>query len=93
MTKTLLALIAASAIATPALAALPVGAPAPEIAAKAYLWNGEASPFSLNPGAEEGAGGALYFFPSRLHRAWLQHRGQFEFADKPSASSKPRAPA
>jgi peroxiredoxin Q/BCP len=61
MKKTLLTLIAASAIASPALAALPVGAPAPEITGTAYQ-NGDGTPFSLDAALKKGPV-VLYFFP------------------------------
>jgi peroxiredoxin Q/BCP len=61
MTKTLLALVAASLLATPALAALPVGAPAPEITGTAYQ-NGDGRPFSLDASLKKGPV-VLYFFP------------------------------
>ena len=61
MNKILIAALAASALATPALAALPVGAPAPEITSTAYQ-NGEGAPFSLNAALKKGPV-VLYFFP------------------------------
>jgi peroxiredoxin len=61
MNKTLIALVTASALATPAFAALPVGAPAPEITGTAYL-NGAPSPFSLTQALKKGPV-VLYFFP------------------------------
>ncbi len=61
MKNALLALIAASAIASPALAALPVGAQAPEITGTAYQ-NGEGYPFSLDAALKKGPV-VLYFFP------------------------------
>jgi peroxiredoxin Q/BCP len=61
MKKTLIALAAVSALAAPAMAALPVGAPAPEFTGKAYL-NGEAAPYSLDKALKKGPV-VLYFFP------------------------------
>jgi len=62
MTKTLLALLAASAIASPALAALPAGAPAPDFSTQATM-AGKAYPYSLGDALKKGPV-VLYFFPA-----------------------------
>jgi peroxiredoxin len=62
MKKTLLALFAASAVASPALAALPAGAPAPDFDAHAFL-AGKPFDFHLNAALKKGPV-VLYFFPA-----------------------------
>jgi peroxiredoxin Q/BCP len=62
MKKTLLTLAAASLLATPALAALPVGATAPNFASDATM-AGKAYPYQLSDALKKGPV-VLYFFPA-----------------------------
>lgn len=62
MKRRLLALALAAAVATPALAALSPGAPAPEFAAQATL-GGKVYPFDLDAALRKGPV-VLYFFPA-----------------------------
>ena len=62
MNKTLLALLLAGSVATPALAALAPGAPAPDFKAPAYL-AGKPFDFHLDEALKKGPV-VLYFFPA-----------------------------
>jgi thioredoxin-dependent peroxiredoxin len=80
MKRALIAAFAAFAIAAPAMAALPVGAPAPQFAAKGAL-GGKPFEFDLKTALKKGPV-VLYFFPSAFTKGCTIEAHEFaEAAD------------